>query len=351
MTQQALNVGLVGYGLAGRVFHAPLIASTPGLHLHTVVERHSEHARARYPWVQIARSLDDLLAQPAIDLVVVATPNTLHHAQAQAALAAGKHVVVDKPFTVDSAESAALIDQARAAGRVLSVFHNRRWDGDFRTVSRLVHSGRLGDIVEFEAAYDRYRPALKDNAWREKGLPGSGILFDLGSHLIDQALTLFGLPGAVSADVRRQRPGAQADDAFTVTLHTAPTRITLQAGMLVRPPRPRFRVIGTLGSYVKHGLDPQEDALKRGLLPGDGWGMEAPDQWGTLDVVLDGLPVRGTVETLPGTYQAYYADVRDAVISGRDPAVTALDGHRVMQVLEWARQSSAERRTVVCDWS
>ena len=341
-----IQVGLIGYGLAGRVFHAPTITAVPALQLAQVVQRQGDEARQRYPWVEIVRESEALLKDPAIELVVIATPNTSHFALAEAALQAGKHVVVDKPFTTTAAEAERLMTLAQAQQRVLSVYHNRRWDGDFLTVQKLLAGGHLGRLVEYESHFDRFRPGLKANAWREAAVPGSGILYDLGSHLLDQAVVLFGLPRALTADIRIQRTGGVVDDSFALLLHyDEGLRVTLKAGMVVREPSPRFVLHGTAGSFIKYGLDPQEEALKNGRTPLEpNWGSEPAAQWGTLNTSLDGLVVRGTVATLPGNYLAFYQDVAEAILKGREPAVTAVQAHQTMRLLELAQQSHEEGR-------
>ena len=345
----ALNVGLVGYGLAGRVFHAPLIHATADLHLHTVVERHADHSRERHPWVNIVRSLDDLLADPDIDLVVLATPNTLHVPQARQALAAGKHVVVDKPFTTTADEAQQLIDHAEENGVLVSVFQNRRWDGGFLTVRQILENGWLGQLAHYEATFDRFRNYLKEDAWREEPLPGSGLLYDLGSHLLDQAQVLFGWPQAITAVLQHQRPGSQTDDAFEVRLAYPTHTVTVQASMLAREPRPHFRLFGLNGNYVKYGLDPQEDALAAGKTPtAAGWGTEPEADWGTLNTAIDGLHVRGKVETLPGAYLTYYQNVAAAIRGEAALVVKPEEARNTIHLIELARKSHVEQRTLPC---
>lgn len=342
-----IRVGLVGYGVAGRVFHAPLIGSVPGLRLTKVVERHADEARSRYPWVGVVRDPEALLADHEVDLVVVATPNASHVELARAALGARKHVVVEKPFATTAAEAGELIGLARERGRLVTCFQNRRWDGDFLTVAALLRAGLLGRVVSFESRFDRFRSGLRPGAWREGAAPGSGVLFDIGSHLVDQATMLFGLPSAVTADVRRERDGAEADDAFDVTLHYEGLAVRLAAAMLRRVPGPRFALHGTLGSFVKHGLDPQEAALGAGRAPGDpDWGEEPPERWGRLSAEVAGLGVEGAVATVAGSYQSFYRNVRDAVRDGAALAVTPEQARDTVRILELAARSSAARRTL-----
>lgn len=342
-----IGVGLVGYGMAARVFHAPVITSVRGLRLRKVVERRSEESRARYPWVEVARDVDALLEDEAVELVVVATPNASHFELARRALAAGKHVVVEKPFTVTSEEADRLTELAGERRRVLSVFHNRRWDGDFLTVRRLLDAGLLGRLSEFESRFDRFRDRPRPGAWREEEGPGSGLLYDLGPHLLDQALVLFGRPRAVTADVRRQREFARADDSFEVRLDYDGLKVTLGAGMLVRGPVTRFALRGARGSFVKHGLDPQEEALKQGRTPSEpGWGEEPEEGWGTIDAEVGGLRLKGRVETAAGRYQAFYENVAAAVRGRAELAVKPDEAADTIRLIELAFRSSAEGRSV-----
>ncbi|BDI30070.1 oxidoreductase [Capsulimonas corticalis] len=342
---EKIRVGMVGFGLAGRVFHAPVIQSVPDLQLTHVVERHGEESRRVYPEVEIVRDVEHLLEDDEIDLIVVTTPNVSHFEIARSALLADKHVVVEKPFTITSEEARELTVLSHRQGRVLSVHQNRRWDGDFLTVRRVLEANLLGRLVEYESHFDRYRSQPRAGAWREEAQPGAGLLYDLGPHLIDQALILFGAPQLVSADIRTQRDGGKTDDYFDLTLHYAEHGARLKAGVLVREPTPRYALHGVDGSFVKYGLDPQEDALKRGLVPSEtpGWGEDPEERWGVLNAQAGGLHVRGKVETLPGCYPGYYQNVADA-IHGRAPLeVTPEDATMTMRVIELAIESSREK--------
>jgi predicted dehydrogenase len=352
-TEQAaadLAVGLVGYGAAGRVFHAPVIQSTRGLRLAKVVERHASESSKRYPDVEVVRDAGELFADDAIGLVVVATPNASHFDLARDALLAGKHVVVDKPFTTTSADAETLAAIARERKLVVTAFHNRRWDGDFRTVRAIVASGLLGRLVAFESRFDRFRAAPRPGAWREAEVEGSGLLYDIAPHLVDQALALFGPPEEIAADVRIEREWARVDDAFTILLRYEGLRVTLGASLLARLPSPRFTLRGSLGGYTKMGLDPQEEALRAGQSPDDpNWGVEPEERWGEIDIETNGLRVAGRVETRPGDYRLFYENVRDA-IAGREPiAVTPDDAIATIRVVELAIRASAERRALRYD--
>lgn len=334
------KVALVGYGFVGKVFHAPLIVATPGLRLHTVVSSDPPKVLADHPTVKVAPDLAAALADPEIDLVVVATPDSLHAQQAHAALDAGKAVIVDKPFAVTLDEARSVAEHAARVGKLLSVFHNRRWDSDFLTLKALIADGSLGEIVQFESHFDRFRPVVRDR-WREK--PGAGALLDLGPHLIDQALQLFGPPQAVFADLEIQKDGGQATDYFHLVLRYPRLRVLLHASQMTVASDLRLAVHGTKGSFVKQGLDPQENALKAGTVPGsEGWGVDprpgtltAPDGEGT---------ARRTVEGVPGDYLAYYAAIRDALSGHGDNPVPPDQALAVMGLIELAARSAAERR-------
>ena len=346
-----IQVGLVGFGMAGRVFHAPVIDTAPGLRLAAIVQRTGETAAAAYPAARVVRSLDELLALQDVRLVVIATPNQSHAELAQRCLHAGRHVVIDKPFAPSSPEAASLIEEAQRAGVVLSVYHNRRYDGDFLTVQRLHREGACARTTELESCFDRYRaelkPAAKPGAWKERAEPGGGLLFDIGPHLVDQAVTLLGQPDAVTADVRIERDAAVVDDAFDVVLHYGRGRAVLRATMLACEPRPRFVLRGTGGTFVKRGLDPQEERLTRGERPGgEAWGREPRDRWGTLSRPGEGGIVREAVPTEAGDYRRYYENVRDAILGRAPLAVTAQQALGVVRLLELARESSRLRRTI-----
>jgi scyllo-inositol 2-dehydrogenase (NADP+) len=336
-----LNVGLVGWGFAGKVFHAPVIRAVEGLRLTTIVQR-SGAGDPGYPDVEFVRSVDEMLARP-IDLVVVGTPNTSHHPIAKQSLLAGRHVVVDKPFTVTMGEAEELVRLAKEKRRVLSVYQERRYTGDCVTVQKVVSDGLLGRIVTFEHHFDRFRPDLKPGAWREQRLPGSGVWYDLGPHLLDYALLVFGIPEAIGADIRTERDGAVVDDAFDVTLHYPRMRALLRGSMLASGSTPTFVVHGTKGSFIKYGQDPQEGALKAGQTPGEkDWDREPPELYGKLTTV-EGTRV---VPTVPSNFTRYYENVRDAILGTAPLAVTPEWALDVMRGLVLAVTSSQEKRVV-----
>ncbi|MCP9212464.1 Gfo/Idh/MocA family protein [Streptomyces sp. NEAU-Y11] len=353
----AFRVALIGYGLAGSVFHAPLIAATDGLVLDTVVTSSAERqrqARAEFPGVRLVDSADELWGRAdELDLIVIASPNRTHVPLARAALEAGLPVVVDKPLAATAAEAEELAALADARGLLLSVFQNRRWDNDFRTLRKLIADGTLGSVQRFESRFERWRPQLK-GGWRESGDPAEvgGLLYDLGSHLVDQALTLFGPVLSVYAEVDVRRPGARTDDdTFIALTHADGVRSHLWMSATTAQLGPRFRVLGSAAGYVKYGLDPQEAALREGLRPGGPdtgpWGAEPESAWGRLGAGESPLTGGGTpVATLPGAYPAYYAGVAAALRDGGRPPVTAAEAAAALRVLEAARLSAAEHRTV-----
>lgn len=336
-----VGTALVGFGLAGEVFHAPLIRACAALELRAVVSGKSDRI-ARAGLTQ-AESLAAVLADDAIALVVIAAPTAAHFELAQAALSAGKHVVVDKLFTASSDEARALIALAARRGRKLAVFHNRRWDGDFLTVRRLVEEDALGEVRLFAACWDRHRAAVAAH-WKEEEGPAGGVLADLAPHLIDQALLLFGAPEQVSADILRQRDGAVADDYFELRLHYRRLLVRLGASMLIAAPRPRFALHGIAGSYVKSGLDPQQGQLKHGLRPGqDGYGEEPEAAHG--DLVRAGEEaVR--VPTRAGCYQSFYEQMAEAIRTGGEVPVDPRDALLGLRIIEAARESAASGRRI-----
>lgn len=348
-----IRVGLIGFGLAGRVFHAPLISSVEGLELAAVVERTSNEAAARYPGIVTHRSVEALLADKSIRLLVVATPNGTHFSIAKEILKAGKNVVVDKSMTLTSAQAAELIALSWKHKALLVPFHNRRWDSDFLTVQKLLDEGPLGRLVAFESRLDRWRPApLTNRLWKENPESGGGTLLDLGPHLVDQALVLFGKPEGISADVVREKDGPGVNDSFTIRLRYPALSITLGANGLSLPPKPRFHLRGTAGGYVKNGVDPQESALQKiTRIEDSNWGEEPRHDWGLLHVGIDGGSISRPVPALHGDYRRFYLGVRDA-LEGLGPApVPAVDGWRVARLLEWAVESAGRRCEIQCDWS
>jgi len=337
-SRSPIRVGLLGYGLAGSLFHAPLLAAEPAFSLVAIATQRAAEVARDWPGVR-AVSPDALLADPSIELVIVASPNDSHATLAERALRAGKHVVVDKPFVLDSAEALRLDALARERGLCLTVFHSRRWDGDFLTVRQLLDEGRLGRLFSFESHYDRFRPQVKAR-WKEDDVPGGGTLWDLGAHLVDQALQLFGLPDSLVADLGQQRTGARTTDWFHLVLRYGELRVILHSGSVVHEPWPRFVLQGERDAWHKSGLDPQEEQLKAGLRPGAaGWGAEPSERHGKLSQ-------GGSVPTLPGRYEEFYRQLARAIAGEGPVPVTALSAARVIQVLEAAVRSATEGRRV-----
>ncbi len=347
---EIIRAGVVGYGLAGRVFHAPFLTAVPGLELAAIVERTARNAQTLYPNIQTYPSLDQLLEDDSINLIVIATPNQTHAPLAKQALRAGRHVVVDKPTAIHASEIEELIALATTQKRLLIPFHNRRWDGDFKTLRQLLESSSLGRLVHFQSTFDRWRPAPKRDVWREDGSPGGGLLLDLGTHLVDQALQLFGNPHSLGADLARERDHAITEDAFTLRLYYPGLIVELSATALAPQPRPRFSARGTHGSFLKWGLDPQENRLRADPKVIDpNWGTEPESAWGTLTLETNATLRPQKIETQPGDYRAYYAQVRDAILGKTPPPVLATDALKVARILEIARASSASGQILPCN--
>ena len=347
MDGKTLRAGLIGFGYAGRTFHAPLIGATPGLELAAVSS--SDAAKVRDSLGSgpaVFSSPEALIAEPRLDLVVIASPNVTHFALASAALAAGKHVVVDKPFTATAGEAVRLMELAREMGLLLSVFHNRRWDSTTRTVDRLLASGMLGTIRYASMHYDRFRPRPQDR-WKENAAAGGGLWMDLAPHLLDEAMHYFGQPLAIQADLGCLRPGADADDSFHARLrYPDGLRVDLHASMLGALPRPRVILQGTRGSYTKQGLDPQEAMLKAGVQPGGAeWGADA--ECGIAVVDEEGELRTIEIPTQPGAYHEYYRQVAEAIRGAGANPVLPWEAVAVMRLLDAGRESHARRAEVM----
>ncbi|HEY6641793.1 Gfo/Idh/MocA family oxidoreductase [Povalibacter sp.] len=338
-----IRAGLIGFGLAGRYFHAPLLGPA-GIRLHCVVTSRVQELRDTYPDALALESAQSLIARGDVDLVVIASPNQFHFPQARAALLAGKHVVVDKPMSITAAEAQTLAELARSQRRVLAAFQNRRWDSDFLTVRKLLDGNRLGQLASYRARWDRFRPQVADR-WRERPDPGSGMLYDLGSHLIDQALTLFGRPDWVQADVFVQRPDGAVDDGFEILMAKGSLRISLGVSSLAGPGDFRYCIHGSDASFVKYGLDPQEDQLRSGQAALDaGFGVEAEDHWGVL--ISSTSSQREIVPSERGRWLRFYEAVKQSIVTGADAPVTAHDARDVIEIIEAAQISSREGRRI-----
>jgi scyllo-inositol 2-dehydrogenase (NADP+) len=344
-----VRVGLIGFGLAGRAFHAPMIRGVEGMELACILERRTDHAKARYPEVRIARTLDEMLSDKSIGVIAVATPNDTHFSYGKACLEAGRDVVLDKPMVPTLAQAEELVRLARERGRLLSVYQDRRWDGSFLTVKKLVESGALGRVAEYEARFDRFRLEAKPGAWREQAdFPAAGVMWDLGPHLIDGALLLFGEPESISASALRQRETSTIDDAFDVILQYSRLRVTLRARIIAYAPGPHLLLHGTEGSFIKFGMDPQEEILRGPNCPdghdwGKDWGLETAKQWGTLTRV--GEAAR-KIQTERGDYRGFYANFRDAIEKKSPLAVPPEQFLRTQRALVLAHKSSREKTVV-----
>lgn len=335
---EPINVAVVGFGLAGKAFHAPLVAACPGLNLHTIVSSRPDDVHAAWPEARVAPDLDTALADPEIGLVVVATPDALHVAHAEAALNAGKAVVIDKPFAPTLAEARRLVDLAKTKGLLLSVFQNRRWDADFLALRAELASGRLGQVVTVETRYDRHRPVARDR-WRENS--GDGVWMDLGPHLVDQMLVLFGRPLAITCDTAIQRPGGKTPDWVHAVLRYPDLRVVVNAAMVSAAHEIRFAVHGTKGSWLKYGLDVQEEQSKSGMAVGaPGWGVDPKP-----GVFVDGeTGGRSPTPGPAGDYPAYYAGIAAALRGEGAAPVTPDEAMTLMEVLDAGLRSAAERR-------
>lgn len=345
MAANKIRTALLSYGMSGEVFHGPLLSAHPGFEVASVFQRNLQKA-ANHPF-PVAGDLDEIMNDASIELVVVNTPNETHYPYAVLALKAGKHVIVEKPFTINVREADELIALASKQGRMLSVFQNRRWDADFLTVRKVLASGVLGRLVECEIHYDRFRNYIEPNTWKEVAKPGTGLLYNLGSHLLDQAYVLFGMPRYLDARMGIQRPGGQIDDFFDIRLEYEGFFTILKSSYLVREQGPRFILHGTEGSFVKSGIDPQEQALKDKKIPGtDNWGAEAREMWGKLNTTVDGKHFEGPYETVPGNYLSFYNNVYDAMREGKPLSVKAAEARDVIRLIEVCQESSRTRRAV-----
>lgn len=344
-----IRVGLIGFGLAGQAFHAPMIRGVAGMELACVLERHTDNAKKRYPEVRIVRTLDEMLSDKTIQLCVVATPNDSHFSYTKACLEADRDVVVDKPFTPTMAEAQQLIRLAQQRRRLITVYQDRRWDGAFLTVKKLVAAEALGKVAEYEARFDRFRLGPKPGAWREiADFPAAGVLWDLGPHVLDGAMVLFGEPESIWATAFCQRPTSTVDDAFDVQMIYPGLRATLRARIIAYAPGPHLLLHGTEGSFVKYGMDPQEEILRGpncpdGLDWGENWGLEPEDRWGTLSRVNE-TPRK--IPTERGDYRCFYANVRDAMEKKAPLDVPPDQALRTMRALLLAHKSSREGRVV-----
>ena len=344
---EPIQTAICSIGMSGQVFHAPFVMVHPGFELYAVWERSKNIAAEKYAGVKTFRSLDDMLADEKVELVVVNTPNTTHYVYAKKALLAGKHVIVEKPFTVSASEADELIALAKRVNKKLSVYHNRRYDSDYRTIKRVLAEGWLGEVVEAEFHFDRYRAELSPKTHKEVAAPGTGALYDLGAHLIDQALQLFGMPDALYADLLVLRPHSQVDDYFELVLYYPQRRVRLKCSYLVREPLPGYILHGRKGSFIKAKTDVQETTLQAGVLPGSAdWGLEPESEKGLLHAEKEGKPFRELVVSERGNYMDYYQGIFDALRHNKPVPVAPEDGRDVIRIIEAAFESSKKQQVV-----
>ncbi|GBU07599.1 oxidoreductase [Bacteroidales bacterium] len=346
-----ISTGIIGFGAAGQVFHAPFIHYLAGFSLDKISTTNAQFislAKNKYPLATIVANSESIIEDASIDLVIIATPNVFHYPLAKNALLAGKHVIVEKPFTVSTEEADDLIRISKEKGLILSVNHNRRWTGDFISVSKLLKEQTLGDISEFISHYDRFRPGLRPGAWREADYKASGIFYDLCAHQIDQSLMLFGMPQSLNAFLDKQRPGVNAVDYFLLRLQYAHFSVCFHGGMLNKIPGPTIAIHGTKGSFVKFGMDVQEQQLKDGLLPNsEGWGVDPEDAWGTLCVENEaGTSHYSRVHTANGCFEDYFMNVHAAIMGETPLIVRPEEARDVIKIIELGIKSAQEERTI-----
>jgi predicted dehydrogenase len=346
--KKSIKTAIASFGMSGLVFHGPLLKVNPGFEVVNVLERTKNISRSLFPEAQIVRSYTEILDNKEIELVIVNTPDKFHYEMAKQALLSGKHIVVEKPLTLNSIQAEELVNLARAKGLLLTVYQNRRWDGDFRTVQKVLAEGKLGRLIEFESHYDRYRTFITPGSWKEEGDEFAGVLYNLGSHMVDQAYVLFGKPIAVTAHLKIVRNGGMVTDYYDIRLEYDRFAALLKCSYLVKKPGPRYILHGESGSFYKVGIDPQEELLKAGNLPvGENWGTEQPAAWGTLFFEKDGKDFEEIVETLPGNYNIFYNNVYDAIRNGAKLFVKPEEAVEVLKILEACLKSNREKQTVM----
>jgi scyllo-inositol 2-dehydrogenase (NADP+) len=333
-----LNVAIVGFGLSGRTLQAPFFLTNPNFRLKTIVSN-NQNPTAVYPTVQKATSLDAVLADDEIDLVSIASPNNTHFEYAQKCLLAGKHILVEKPFTATAKQAEILISLAKKQKKHLFVFQNRRFDSDFLTVKHIVDTGLLGELISFEAHFNRFKPLLNPKKWKEIADPSNGILYDLGSHITDQVVGLFGGPLSISGETFTQREHSEVDDAFDVRLDYGRLKVTLKSSLLVREDSPRYILQGTKGSFVKYGIDIQEDQLKAGMMPNDAnFGAEPSENQGLINAEINGIGIRGKVETKVGAWHLLFQNIHDVIVLGKEPLIKLEEVLEQIKILEKVKQ-------------
>ncbi len=344
---KVIQAALASFGMSGMVFHGPSLKVNPNFNLHSILERTKSLSEKDYPESTIIRSFEELISQDEVDLVIINTPDNLHYAMCKQALEAGKHVVVEKPFTQEVEQANELIQLAKDKNRILSVYQNRRWDNDFLTVKKILDERVIGRLAEFESHFDRYRNFIQEGTWKEEGDKRHGVLFNLGSHMIDQVVQLFGKPKSITAHLDTLRDGGQVKDYYDIRLQFNDFAAILKSSYLVREPGPRYSLYGTLGTFHKWGIDPQEEMLKNGHLPNEpNWGTDSEEDWGILNTEWNGLNYKGAIETVPGNYNAFYENIYDAIANGVELAVKPEESRDIIQLLDYCLQSDEEKRTI-----
>ncbi len=345
---RSVKTAIASFGMSGLVFHGPALRVNPGFEVVNILERSKNISNKLFPEATIVRDYNDILNNKEVELVVVNTPDKLHYEMAKQAILHGKHIVVEKPVTLKSIEALELIELAGEKGVVFSVYQNRRWDGDFRTVQKVLAEKKLGRIIEFESHYDRYRNFITPDTWKEEGDEFAGVLYNLGSHMVDQALVLFGKPISVIAHLKIVRTGGVVTDYYDIRLEYEQLSVILKCSYLVKKPGPRYIIHGEQGSFFKFGIDPQEELLKSGKLPeGENWGTETSEFWGTISYQKEGKDFEEIVETIPGNYNIFYDNVFDAIRNDAELLVKPEEAVEVLKILEACLQSNREKRTVL----
>ncbi|WP_297095309.1 Gfo/Idh/MocA family oxidoreductase [uncultured Draconibacterium sp.] len=343
-----VTVALASFGMSGKVFHGPLLKVNPNFRVKLVLERSKTLSKELFPDATIVTNYDDILTDDEVELVIVNTPDKFHYSMVKLALEAGKHVVVEKPATFRSLELEVLIELAKSKNLVYTVFQNRRLDGDFRTVQKVIEEARFGRLVEFESHYDRYRTEITADTWKEEGDEYCGVLYNLGSHMVDQAYVLFGKPQTVTAHLKTVRTGGKVADYYDIRLDYDGFSALLKCSYLVMDPGPRYTLNGEYGTFKKWGIDGQEDLLKAGNLPeGEDWGKEEEDWWGMLVYTENDEHVEELVETIPGDYRIFYNNLYEAIRNGKTLLVRPEQALEVLKILEACLLSNKEQRTVI----
>ncbi len=344
LMNKPVSTAILSYGMSGRVFHTPILHIHPGFSIKTIWERSKNLSTRQYPHIAIVREYNKILQDQEIELVIVNTPDDTHHEYAKMALLAGKHVVVEKPFTQSVEQAEELINIAEKHGLLLSVFQNRRWDSDFLTVQKVIEQQMVGRMVTFESNFDRYRKEIRKGNWKDQS---SSSLYNLGSHLIDQALVLFGMPSYVNADLRKLRDHAYVDDYYEIILEYTNFKVTVKSSYLVKEKGPRFIIHGTEGSFLKYGYDLQEEMLKKGHFPGeDGWGNEPEMNWGILNTRINNIHFKGRIESVPGNYSSYYSNIYDVIRNNGKLVVTPYEALNCMRIIEKAKESNQDKKYI-----